>query len=534
MKCGHTTTTKVEKTEPAQAAGSCPHLNVNRSGSTRNTARVYCKDCGTYVSEEPQTPATRAAAKAGPPRSKPSPPLPSGYAPPPQRRNTNIPVDQMLVVASTFKGLVRTYVQKTEETHVTQRQLEKLLEDAIDVVALDSDGGDRSAPRSSGQPAIAMMHHADAPRSSGHSADANVGGSAPVGPHPLYHPNLETVDPATDPRVFALLDEGCNSSCHSEAWIRHAKAAFERVGSHKPVSELDRTNIRSYKGIGDKRSLGSRTIPWGIMYEKLAEDGSVSAQGTIRSNEMSGETPLLISLHAQSTLGFIKDVQAGTCELRHKTGKGTDEYEKIPIRLYNLKGSGLRAICISDFPTVGQTAEHLPPMSFAAVERSGEQSSTVRRSQSQRALAKSSSISSIGAERKDPWTVIKLELWSRDARSGDAPKSSGHTAGSGSSSSARAPYPASARAPYPASSSKASSSHVSNKITANSTYGERSRDATPAASVADDDDMKFHLTASEDDIEDDAPKDDAPKSSGHAHDAHKDDAPKSSGHALES
>ena len=138
----------------------------------------------------------------------------------------------------------------------------------------------------------------------------------------MYHQNLEIVNLETDHRVFALLDEGCNASCHSEAWMKHAITAFLQAGSHKPVSELDTTFKRNYKGIGDKQSLGRRAIPWGIKYLQTAEDGSVSAQGVLRSHEMTGETPLLISLHAQTTLGFIKDVAAGTCEMKRVTGPG--------------------------------------------------------------------------------------------------------------------------------------------------------------------------------------------------------------------
>ena len=139
-------------------------------------------------------------------------------------------------------------------------------------------------------------------------------------------------------------------------------------------------------------------------YERDAQDGSVSAQGSIRSHEMEGDTPLLISLHAQSTLGFIKDVSAGTCEMRHVTGRGPDDFERIPIKLYNLKGSGLRAICISDFPTVGPAAEHMPHMSFASLEKTGEKCDTVRRSQSDRELNKSNSISSLNDGQKEPFS----------------------------------------------------------------------------------------------------------------------------------
>ena len=81
--------------------------------------------------------------------------------------------------------------------------------------------------------------------------------------------------------------------------------------------------------------------------------------------------------------------------MRHATDKGPHDYESIPVKLYNLKGSGLRAICISDFPTVGPAAEHMPHMSFASLEKTGERCATVPKPQSERNLAKSGSISSL-------------------------------------------------------------------------------------------------------------------------------------------
>eukprot|EP00975_Prorocentrum_lima_P057799 12120839-Prorocentrum_lima.AAC.1 len=49
---------------------------------------------------------------------------------------------------------------------------------------------------------------------------------------------------------------------------------------------------------------------------------------------------MLLSLYAQSTLDFMKDVTSGQCYL---TG-----YETY-CQLYEVEGSGLRAVCISDF-----------------------------------------------------------------------------------------------------------------------------------------------------------------------------------------
>ncbi len=57
---------------------------------------------------------------------------------------------------------------------------------------------------------------------------------------------------------------------------------------------------------------------------------------------------MLLSLHAQATLGFVKDAAAGACYRKHY-----DDY----CQLYEVRGSGLGVICISDFekPSVSES-----------------------------------------------------------------------------------------------------------------------------------------------------------------------------------
>eukprot|EP00972_Heterocapsa_arctica_P005019 744462-Heterocapsa_arctica.AAC.1 len=49
---------------------------------------------------------------------------------------------------------------------------------------------------------------------------------------------------------------------------------------------------------------------------------------------------MLLSLRAQCTLGFVKDAVTGKCYL-----KEYDDYSQ----LYEVEGSGLKAICVIDF-----------------------------------------------------------------------------------------------------------------------------------------------------------------------------------------
>ena len=64
---------------------------------------------------------------------------------------------------------------------------------------------------------------------------------------------------------------------------------------------------------------------------------------------MSGsmELPLLLSLQAQATLGLMKDTRTGKCWVK--------DYDS-ELKLHEVEGSGLRAICISDVELVAQVA----------------------------------------------------------------------------------------------------------------------------------------------------------------------------------
>ena len=114
-------------------------------------SRIYCKDCGTYVHEEPQTPETRAAAKNREPiQHIDGVPPPPGYTYPkmPDKPNALVPLDQAVQVAQTFGGLVRTHIGHATRgpgfEYVDQRTLEQLLADAIDIT-VDEHGDDPPA-----------------------------------------------------------------------------------------------------------------------------------------------------------------------------------------------------------------------------------------------------------------------------------------------------------------------------------------------------------------------------------------------------
>ena len=87
----------------------------------------------------------------------------------------------------------------------------------------------------------------DVPRREGsdvHAANQHAGDALPV------------VSPKDDKyRVFAILDEGCNSTCHTTAWAEHAARVYSGMGL--TLGELTGPQ-KCYSGIGSQKSKGKR------------------------------------------------------------------------------------------------------------------------------------------------------------------------------------------------------------------------------------------------------------------------------------
>ena len=81
----------------------------------------------------------------------------------------------------------------------------------------------------------------------------------PVRPLPQSSATMTRIDLKTDPRVFAVLDDGCNCTCHTPAFIDHMRAVLESDG--KELSPLV-GEARQYTGIGGCRATGRRSIPF--------------------------------------------------------------------------------------------------------------------------------------------------------------------------------------------------------------------------------------------------------------------------------
>ena len=109
--------------------------------------------------------------------------------------------------------------------------------------------------------------------------------------------------------VYCILDEGCNSTCHSSRWAADATRKLNALGFEFPFKT---TEPKNFAGLGSKgsRTKGLRRMPFSLKFEN---SGDV-LNGVIESHQLAeGDTPMLLSLHAQPALGIMKNMR--TCEI---------------------------------------------------------------------------------------------------------------------------------------------------------------------------------------------------------------------------
>jgi hypothetical protein len=147
---------------------------------------------------------------------------------------------------------------------------------------------------------------------------------------------LPLIDPKQDDHdVWALLDEGCNSTCHGEQWRTHA----EKVLKHRGYAPMRLSSGKSsFSGIGKATCAGRWRFPIALTMEPSA----APVHGTLDSAELAGQdTPTLLSLPAQAKLGLIKDVRAGTITLRDYPGES--------LRIGRHIQTGLLLVCLTQY-----------------------------------------------------------------------------------------------------------------------------------------------------------------------------------------
>jgi len=121
--------------------------------------------------------------------------------------------------------------------------------------------------------------------------------------------NLRVVDPFTDAGVWALVDDGCNSCTHSDAWRLNAEEKWNKLGFS---SYLKDSKITKFTGVGSAPSTGKWKLPVALQLK----ESKLVLPGAIDSHEIANSRhPLLISQGCQAKLGFTKSSRKGTITL---------------------------------------------------------------------------------------------------------------------------------------------------------------------------------------------------------------------------
>ena len=329
LVCGHSETTRRDMV-PLMTPENCPHDDTDFRGSSKSTHRTFCKKCCTFIDEAPmQIRKERVAiAKKVETASVRAVPIVESLVEESDGLNP-VQLEELL-------PLFATLVTETCQSEVmTRARLHELLHQAINDVTEEEDSfslvnedghGDPSGRELAGYVGICL-----------HGSDIQY-------PQDLVYMNFETVDIARSSHVFAVLDEGCNSTCHSKAWAVDAEARLARLGYSMPLKD---DSCKSFAGLGsgNTKTEGVRSIPFSL----LLPDGNMN--GELDSYQLStGNSPLLLSLHAQTKLGLVKDLAKGVVSIQDQ-----------PLNIKRCSKSGLLVMNLTEGLTdIINTPNELP------------------------------------------------------------------------------------------------------------------------------------------------------------------------------
>ena len=287
--CGHQTKTRKEIMEMYEP-DVCPHNVTDSRGSSKKTSRTFCLQCKTFISEIPQEEKHVRKQIAKELELKTS--------------DTSIQAAQQLVEQDDLLLTKEEALASIEHLgsmvadmgdQIKSGDLVQALLDSVDVI-------NERVRRS--RPPVAMVAIPEQwwwKRSSP---------TMPIWRGPSC--NLREVDIMTDNSVWAVLDEGCNATCHSKAWRENAEAKWLSQGF---VVERYQSR-KEYHGVGNKPI--ATNFCYRMPFNIYCGHWQKSLAGVLESQELphEGFVPMLLSLPNQATLGLVKDMRNGTCVLQ--------------------------------------------------------------------------------------------------------------------------------------------------------------------------------------------------------------------------
>ena len=324
-KCG--TVTKTKKEKPVIDQTTCLHGVTERTGSSRKTSRLRCKLCGMLLDEQPQDERKKRSEVAATVQESNTLDfdLLRSIA---SRTSEDLPVEVVVPAIDQFRETVEGHF--ATEPSITRGDLIAYLQEALE------DQLPQESHNTSWE--IASASAGGRSRSTRHGYVALMSGNSEgvTDTHPALEP-LPVVDIYQSPGVYAVLDEGCNSTVHGTEWISNAAKKLSNLGYSTRFSS---NAARTFKGLsGETETLGGRHIPFSIM----GLDGESRVPGVLESHEIKGTAPLLLSLYAQAQLGICKDLRTNLYGVRLPSSD-----RLIPIQMFVTKDSGLLCINLTD------------------------------------------------------------------------------------------------------------------------------------------------------------------------------------------
>ena len=344
--CGYQEKSKKPLPEKQFEYDNCPHDIWDWRGSSKKTARKFCIQCHTFIAEMPQQ-AARERKKAGQELAASSEEV---------LRTSSTMMRQELIELSKGEALAclrecaKQLQRAPEDKSIKASDLIKMLQENIDVVS---------------QPLPLPVAHMAIGRRWADSDEwyydpwfDEYSNWQPERQMPIHgvNRNLREVDILEDDGVWAILDEGCNTTCHSKEWRVNAEKKLLAKGFTMEYCHSE----KSYNGVGGTATKASMMfrIPFAIEvgpeYKSLA--------GVIESFELETPpghfVPMLISLSNQATLGLVKDMRTGTAVLK--------DYQ-VEIEICRARQNGLFCINIGALETAmrcrhGKLPRHLRPL----------------------------------------------------------------------------------------------------------------------------------------------------------------------------
>ncbi len=296
-KCGFREKNKKDAQRAAYRTENCPHDMTDKRGSSKKMSRVFCLQCQTFISEMPQ-----AAARE---RKTAAEKVAQGTEDTVRSALTLVQQEDMKMpkrlAIECLKEVARQVNQFSDDEEVRASDLTKMLQDTMDSASLSA--------RDPGVPPVAMMHWSRYYQDEWSNWE-------PENPMPVHGcPDLRVVDIMRDDGVWAILDEGCNMTCHSRSWRENAQQKLLNLGFTMEVLDAQ----KEYNGVGATATKSSSMfrIPFSV---KPLDEKLRTLCGVIESYELEFENdnfvPLLSSLPNQATLGLMKDMRNGTAFLK--------------------------------------------------------------------------------------------------------------------------------------------------------------------------------------------------------------------------